>query len=308
GGFHGAGTARERAADFIAHAGKAGVRGQGEQVRFLCGAAHCGWLEGDGCRGGAPWVRSVRAGQRSGNRGIRCARVHYNQRHGFGRRDYSLTLRHDSQRGAGPATRSQADCLPRAWSCKMNLRQCLSTIACLLAAIVAGPSAAATAPLRIMTFNVRVPVDQGMNAWANRRALMVQVIEAQHPDILGTQELTQGQGEYLAAHLPGYAWFGQGRDGGTKGEHMGVFYRTDRLKVLRSGDFWLSDTPTVPGSITWGQPYPRMVTWARFRLRDGGGTFEYFNTHFTYRPEDVRPRMLSANEILQRIGKLPPGV
>jgi len=52
----------------------------------------------------------------------------------------------------------------------MNLRQCLSTIACLLAAIVAGPSAAATAPLRIMTFNVRVPVDQGMNAWANRRA------------------------------------------------------------------------------------------------------------------------------------------
>ncbi len=146
-----------------------------------------------------------------------------------------------------------------------------------------------------------------MNAWANRRDLMVQVIKAEHPDLLGTQELTEEQGEYLAAHLPGYAWFGQGREGGTKGEHMGVFYRTDRLKVLRSGDFWLSDTPTVPGSITWGQPYPRMVTWARFRLRDGGGTFEYFNTHFPYRPEDVRPRRLSANEILQRIGKLPPG-
>ncbi|WP_368857996.1 endonuclease/exonuclease/phosphatase family protein, partial [Thermolongibacillus altinsuensis] len=90
---------------------------------------------------------------------------------------------------------------------------------------MAGTSVAAEAPLRVMTFNVRVPVDTGMNAWVNRRDLMVKVIEAAHPDVLGTQELTEEQGEYLAAHLPGYAWFGQGRDGGTKGEHMGVFYR-----------------------------------------------------------------------------------
>ncbi|OOG45898.1 endonuclease/exonuclease/phosphatase family protein [Rhodanobacter sp. C01] len=187
----------------------------------------------------------------------------------------------------------------------MSLRHWSSVIACVLMLGMAAPAVAADAPLRIMTFNVRVPVDTGMNAWVNRRDLMVSVIKAEHPDLLGTQELTEEQGEYIAAHLPGYAWFGQGREGGTKGEHMGVFYRTDRLEVLRSGDFWLSDTPDVPGSITWGQPYPRMVTWAKFRLRDGGGTFNYFNTHFPYRPEDVRARMLSAKEIMQRIGKLP---
>jgi endonuclease/exonuclease/phosphatase family metal-dependent hydrolase len=189
----------------------------------------------------------------------------------------------------------------------MNLRRWSSMFACVLMLGATAPALAAEAPLRVMTFNVRVPVDTGMNAWANRRELMVKVIEAEHPDLLGTQELTQEQGEYLAAHLPGYAWFGQGREGGTKGEHMGVFYRTDRLKVERSGDFWLSDTPDVPGSRTWGQPYPRMVTWARFHLRDGGGSFDYFNTHFPYRPEDVRARTLSADEIVQRIGKLPSG-
>ncbi len=189
----------------------------------------------------------------------------------------------------------------------MNLRHWISMLACALAMGSAGPAVAADAPpLRVMTFNVRVPVDTGMNAWANRRDLMVQVIKDEHPDVLGTQELTEEQGEYLAAHLPGYAWFGQGREGGTKGEHMGVFYRTDRLKVVRSGNFWLSDTPDVPGSKTWGQPYPRMVTWAHFEVRHGGGTFDYFNTHFPYLPEDVHARMLSANEILQRIGKLPP--
>ena len=187
----------------------------------------------------------------------------------------------------------------------MAFRRCCLLLLCLLIMGVAGPSAAAGVPLRVMTFNVRVPVDTNMNAWVKRRDLLVQVIKAQHPDVLGTQELTEEQGDYIAAHLPGYAWFGQGREGGSKGEHMGVFYRKDRLQVLRSGDFWLSDTPDVPGSKTWGQPYPRMVTWARFRLRHGGGTFEYFNTHFPYRPEDVRARMLSADEILQRIGKLP---
>jgi endonuclease/exonuclease/phosphatase family metal-dependent hydrolase len=188
----------------------------------------------------------------------------------------------------------------------MNLRHWSSVIACVLMLGMAAPATAAVAPLRVMTFNVRVPADTGMNAWENRRDLMVEVIKAAHPDLLGTQELTEEQGEYLAAHLPGYAWFGQGREGGKKGEHMGVFYRTDRLKVERSGDFWLSDTPDVPGSRTWGQPYPRMVTWARFRLRDGGGSFEYLNTHFPYRAEDVRARMLSADEIVQWIGKLPP--
>lgn len=189
----------------------------------------------------------------------------------------------------------------------MTMRHWLPTLFCIFSLGVACPAVAAEAPLRVMTFNVRVPVDTGMNAWSNRRDLMVQVIKAQHPDVLGTQELTEEQGEYIAAHLPGYAWFGQGRDGGTKGEHMGVFYRTDRLKVLLSGDFWLSDTPNVPGSQSWGQPYPRMVTWARFRQLDGGGTFEYFNTHFPYLPKDVHARLLSADEILQRIGTLPPG-
>ncbi|PKM09391.1 MAG: endonuclease [Gammaproteobacteria bacterium HGW-Gammaproteobacteria-4] len=182
--------------------------------------------------------------------------------------------------------------------------RCL-TLFCLLMLGVAGPGAAADDALRVMTFNVRVPADTDMNAWVHRREQLVRVIAAEHPDVLGTQELTGEQGEYIAAHLPGYAWFGKDRDGGTNGEHMGVFYRTDRLQVLRSGDFWLSDTPDVPGSKTWGQPFPRMVTWARFRLRDGGGTFDFFNTHFPYRDQDVRARMLSADAIMQRIGRLP---
>jgi len=187
----------------------------------------------------------------------------------------------------------------------MNLRRWLPMFACLLLGL-AQPAGAAEAPLKVMTFNVRVPVDKGANAWENRRDLMVRLIAEAQPDVIGTQELTEEQGEYLAAHLPGYAWFGQGREGGRKGEHTAVFYRTDRLGVVTSGDFWLSDTPDVVASNTWGQPYIRMVTWAQFRLRDGS-TFHYFNTHFPYLPEDTRRRMLSAELILRRMGRLPAG-
>ena len=93
--------------------------------------------------------------------------------------------------------------------------------------------------LRVMTFNVRLPVDSdGANRWEARRALMVKVVARENPDLIGTQELYQHQGDDLVARLPQYAWFGQGRRGGNGDEHMGVFYRKDRLRVLASGEVW----------------------------------------------------------------------
>ncbi|MFT3897171.1 MAG: endonuclease/exonuclease/phosphatase family protein [Thermomonas sp.] len=161
--------------------------------------------------------------------------------------------------------------------------------------------------LRVMTFNVRVPVaSDGANDWTHRRALAAEVIRAEAPDVIGTQELVKQQGDDLVAALPGYRWFGRGRRGGDGDEHMGVLYRGDRLRVLASGDFWLSDTPDVPGSISWGHPYPRMVTWARFERIADGLRFTLFDTHLPYRDEDDTARLKCAQLIVRRIRALPP--
>jgi len=169
---------------------------------------------------------------------------------------------------------------------------------------LAAPLAART--LRVMSFNVRTPAaNDGPNRWEQRRDLLVRTIREQHPDVLGTQELYQLQGDYIVAKLPAYAWFGEGRYGGQRDEHMGVFYRRDHLRVLDSGNFWLSDTPEVPGSISWGHPMPRMVTWARFEDRRNGRTFYYYNTHFPYRDQDTDARNRAAREILGRLAQLP---
>jgi endonuclease/exonuclease/phosphatase family metal-dependent hydrolase len=161
-------------------------------------------------------------------------------------------------------------------------------------------------PLRVMTFNIRLPTDQdGANRWDARRDLAVEMLRAQNPDIFGTQELFKRQGDELVARLPHYTWFGEGRQGGTEDEHMGVFYRKDRLKVRDSGSFWLSDTPTVPGSRTWGNLYPRMVTWARFERIADGATFTFYNTHLPYRDIDEPVRIRCAELILSRLKQLP---
>ncbi len=146
--------------------------------------------------------------------------------------------------------------------------------ALLVLALPAVAWAAAPAPLKVMSFNVRTPADtEPGKRWPDRRDAMVKVILDAHPAVIGTQELVKEQADYLSEHLPGYRWFGEGRRGGSGDEHMGVFYDSKVLAIEESGNFWLSDTPDAPGSITWGNLYPRMVTWALFRRLDDGRRF-----------------------------------
>jgi endonuclease/exonuclease/phosphatase family metal-dependent hydrolase len=161
-------------------------------------------------------------------------------------------------------------------------------------------------PLRVMTFNIRmITKADGPNQWEHRRELVVAMLRAEQPDVIGTQELIKRQGDEVVAALPEYAWLGEGRRGGSDDEHMGIFYRKDRLRVLESGNFWLSDTPEIPGSITWGNVYPRMVTWARFERLADGARFTLYNTHLPYREEDEAVRIRCVELILARLDALP---
>ena len=176
-------------------------------------------------------------------------------------------------------------------------------------AAIAMPAIAADTALRIMSFNIRLPAESdGVDYWETRKPLAVRMLREQQPDVIGLQELVKAQADYLARELPQYAWFGRGREADGGGEHMGVFYRKDRLTVIESGDFWLSDTPDVAGSITWGHPHPRMVTWALFEQRSDGRRFYLFNTHLPYRDEDEAARLKGAQAIARRLATLPDDV
>jgi endonuclease/exonuclease/phosphatase family metal-dependent hydrolase len=158
--------------------------------------------------------------------------------------------------------------------------------------------------LRVMTFNVRFPnPDDGPNLWVKRRDLFARTIRLADPDVIGTQELFQSQGNDIVRALPRYRWFGRDRFGGHGNEHMGIFYRTDRLRLVRHGDFWLSDTPAEPGSMSWGATLPRMVNWAVFQTL-GAKPYRFLlvDTHFANRDtEDEDARRRSADLIARRL-------
>ena len=133
--------------------------------------------------------------------------------------------------------------------------------------------------LRVMSFNVRYPAKgDGQNRWEVRQDTLVRAIRLKNPDLLGTQELFYIQGEYIAQNLPEYEWFGNSRRGNREDEHMGVFYKRSKLRVIEAGNFWLSETPEVAGSRAWGATLPRMVTWALFEVRASGKRFYFYNT------------------------------
>ncbi|MBL8217834.1 MAG: endonuclease/exonuclease/phosphatase family protein [Bryobacterales bacterium] len=162
-------------------------------------------------------------------------------------------------------------------------------------------------PLRVLSYNVRYPSkDDGPNLWEKRRDLFIDSIRQMKPDVMGTQELFHSQGQYIVEKLPEYAWFGVSRRGNQTDEHMGVFYRKERLKVVDSGDFWLSETPEKVGSQSWNTTLPRMVTWAIFEDLANKRRFWYFNTHFPHRREDDAARLMCAKVIAARIGLLAP--
>ena len=141
--------------------------------------------------------------------------------------------------------------------------------------------------LRLMTFNILVDKPGSPFPWPERRGLVAAAIEAEDPDILCIQEALEHQRTYLEDALPGYAAFGVGRnDGGQAGEQTAIFHKTAALRKLKQGVFWLSETPTVAGSIGWDAKRPRTVTWKLLEAGDGG-RFYVLNTHFDHRGLDA---------------------
>lgn len=155
--------------------------------------------------------------------------------------------------------------------------------------------------VRVMSFNIRYgTADDGDDAWPNRRALVLDVIRAFDPEVLGIQEALAFQIDQLAGALPGHEVIGVGRDDGARaGEFSAILVARARFEIVASGTFWFSDTPEAPGSMSWGNRIPRISTWARLRDRDTGRRFSVYNVHWDHESQPSRER--SAALLLERI-------
>jgi endonuclease/exonuclease/phosphatase family metal-dependent hydrolase len=154
----------------------------------------------------------------------------------------------------------------------------------------------------VVTANIRValPADEATgHGWDKRRELCAAVIRAQRPDIICLQEVLLNQFEDLQAAWPEFAglgFHGPEMDAHTSGYHgiakNPIFYSRARYELVAAGGFWLSDTPHLPGSLSWGSARARHVNWVRLQSRDSGRQFRVLNTHLDHQSQPAREKQM----------------
>ena len=165
--------------------------------------------------------------------------------------------------------------------------------------------------LKFMNFNIRTELaDDGPDNWVHRRKLVFDSIRDNDPDFLGIEEPTDGQWAELEEAL-GVQWTGiahSRRDSVGKEPHLqGLFYKRARIRPVENGVFWLSDTPGVPGSITYPQHWgARTAVWVRTLDIEAKRELIFAVTHLDTHPDSWLPcaKTLAA-ELNRRAANLP---
>ncbi len=162
--------------------------------------------------------------------------------------------------------------------------------------------------LRIMSFNIRClnGGDAPENQWDQRADRVGEYINEVKPDLFGMQEVVYKQFEDVKARVKGYECIYAGRDDGKNGgEGTPIFYRPDKYRLIKSGHYWLSETPEKP-TFGWKAACLRIALWAVFEDIKSGERFIYCNTHFDH--ISVEARKQSAMLAKDRMRAIDPSL
>lgn len=146
--------------------------------------------------------------------------------------------------------------------------------------------------LHVGTFNIRMifPRGESRERWHARRQSVVDLIQAESPQVIGLQEVanhTHGepvaseQLAFLRAELDSYAFACVG-DPKTVASENPILYDPERFELLSEGFFFFSTTPEVIFSVSWGAGDPVYAAWAQLRDQLTGSDLWVFNVHFDH--------------------------
>lgn len=187
------------------------------------------------------------------------------------------------------------------------MKKLVLILAC-IAMSMSGIFAQNTCKINVATFNLRLDTpSDSLNSWSHRKEMVKSLIRFHDFDIFGTQEGFKHQLDGIL-ELGNYAYTGAGRDDGKDaGEHSAVFYKTDRFELLKSGNFWYSETPGVPSKGWDATCCNRICSWGKFREKKSGREFYFFNSHFDHQGKVARHNssLLLLAKIKKIAGKLP---
>lgn len=146
---------------------------------------------------------------------------------------------------------------------------------------------------KIATSNIRFdnPKD-GNNDWNGRREILAECINEFSPDILGTQEGREGQIKDLSGLLNNLQLIEEHRDWIEERMYPCIFVNPEKINVYESGDIWLSESPTTPGSKSFESAFPRLCTWVKGHHHASSKDFFYVNTHLDHVLAETRIKQI----------------
>lgn len=162
--------------------------------------------------------------------------------------------------------------------------------------------------LFVGSYNIRyhnTSDDKAGNVWTKRCQVICDQINFEDPDVFGAQEVLVEQLHDLLGKLDGYGYIGVGRDDGKEaGEYAAIFYKKDRVELLRDGHFWLNETPDQP-KLGWDAACVRICTWGEFRQKQSKKKFYYFNLHMDH--VGIVARREAAKLVVSKIRQIAKG-
>ncbi|MGN0007954.1 MAG: endonuclease/exonuclease/phosphatase family protein [Alistipes sp.] len=152
---------------------------------------------------------------------------------------------------------------------------------------------------RVMTCNIRItglPADEKDGVrWDDRKQTMVECIRKYHPDIIMMQEVIYDSYAYCKKEFSDYFPFGfEGpeMDKYTEGYHFigknVIFFRRDRYEFISAGCYWLSETPEIGGSISWGTNRARHCNWVRVKDKRTGKEMRLLDLHLDHKVQEAK--------------------
>ncbi|MGI6260904.1 MAG: sugar-binding protein [Acutalibacteraceae bacterium] len=155
------------------------------------------------------------------------------------------------------------------------------------ALVAAAPLAAGENDIRVMGWNL-LNTPGTIENWeeyftVNKRGeRTVDIIGRYDADSIGFQEGNLNWKNFLNVNLTNYTIVPA-----TQAFTDPIYYRQDRLELMDSGVFWLSDTPDVPSKQS-DAAEERVCTWAIFRNKATDVMYAHFNTHLDHISDEAR--------------------
>jgi endonuclease/exonuclease/phosphatase family metal-dependent hydrolase len=146
---------------------------------------------------------------------------------------------------------------------------------------------------KIISSNIRFdnPHD-GIHRWENRKHILARIINDFNSDFLATQEGRKTQLFDLASLLNNLTLIDSHRKWITERMYPCIFINPHTIRIYRSGDIWLSKTPSIPGSSSFKSTFPRLCTWVQGQLISTSHEFFFVNVHLDHILAQTRQRQI----------------